>query len=68
MNTNEKKKHTVRSSCDDCMHFTYDEYYDCWDCEVSMDEDDYGRISTNSRSYCPYYRPGDEYTIVRKQN
>jgi uncharacterized OB-fold protein len=66
----EKKKHTVVSRCDDCMHFTYDYEYECWDCGMSMnmDEDDYMRITTDSHSYCPYYRPGNEYTIVRKQN
>ena len=62
------KKHI--SNCDICMHYSYDEEYDCYDCEISMDmdEDDYSRLSFSSRSYCPYYRPGDEYTIVRKQN
>lgn len=63
---NEKKKKV--SCCDICMHFSYDEEYEEYNCEISMDQDDYQRIGFGSHSYCPYYRPGDEYTIVRKQN
>ena len=36
--------------------------------KVDMDEDDYAKINSFAQKGCPYYHPGDEYTIVRKQN
>lgn len=50
------------------MHYEYDEEYDCYDCIIDMDEDEILRIYTDKHRGCPYFRPGDEYTIVRKQN
>lgn len=55
-------------SCDFCINYTYDEEYDCYTCIIDMDEDElystvFGRVKD-----CPYFRMGDEYTIVRKQN
>ena len=45
-----------------------DEEYEEMVCAIDLDEDDYaGFISGNTRA-CPYFRAGDEYTIVRKQN
>lgn len=50
------------------MNYIYDEDYECMTCAVDLDEDEYaGFISGRERS-CPYFRPGDEYSIVRKQN
>ena len=36
-------------------------------CCVSMDEDDYIRLNTDSHYQCPYYQCGDEYKVVRHQ-
>ena len=46
----------------------YDEEYDCYRCSVDLDMDEAEQFMTYSVRSCPYYRPGDEYTIVRKQN
>ena len=57
--------------CETCMNLYYDEEYEEWACAVSdnMDEDDLAALLLGGRERpCPYYRPGDEYTIVRKQN
>ena len=59
--------------CDSCLHLYYDEEYDDWFCAAQdgMDEDDLARrFAAPSRTpdTCPYYRGGDEYTIVRQQN
>ena len=55
------------SRCESCMNYAYDEDYDCMTCAIDLDEDEYlGFISCNTRQ-CPYFRPGDEYSIVRKQ-
>ena len=56
-------------NCDQCINYIYDEEYDEYCCSVDMDEDDYGRmLSSNNKDQCPYFRFGDEYSIVRKQN
>ena len=39
--------------CTQCAFYIYDDYY---------------RISEGHYKVCPYYRNGDEYLIVRKQN
>lgn len=56
--------------CENCMHLEYDEATNEYVCGVgpSMDEDDFARMSYHPRKQCPYYKIGDEYTIVRKQN
>lgn len=56
--------------CEDCMHLEYDEATKEYVCSVApiMDEDDMARMSYYLSKRCPYYKIGDEYTIVRKQN
>lgn len=56
-----------KSSCDSCLYYVYDEDYDCYICQMDMDEDELARFLTDQRSQCPYYRLGDDYSIVRKQ-
>jgi len=53
--------------CDSCSNYVYDEEYDCYECMVNMDEDDYGRLMADSRFQCPYYSEDNEYKIVRHQ-
>jgi hypothetical protein len=52
------------------MHLYYDDEYEDWLCGAAgyMDEDDVARDFAQKRRECPFFRPGDEYTIVRKQN
>ena len=47
----------MKSCCDMCMFYEYDEEY----------EEMVRFVMSGSKS-CPYFRFGDEYTIVRKQN
>ncbi len=56
------------ANCEDCMHYSYDEEYECYTCLMELDQDELYRFITGSIKDCPYYRFGDEYTIVRKQN
>lgn len=65
MKKTEKKR--VRSSCESCMYYDYDEYYECYTCEVDLDEDEMVRFMEDRFYSCPYYRAGDEYQIVKKQ-
>lgn len=58
----------MKASCDICMNYAYDEEYDCYECTVDMDEDEVYSLLSGHRNTCPYFRQGDDYTIVRKQN
>ena len=57
----------MKSTCDTCLYYEYDEEYECYGCQVNLDEDEMARFVSDSHYVCPYYRYGDEYTIVRKQ-
>lgn len=57
----------MSSKCDSCAHYEYDEEYECYVCEMNLDEDEWYRFVTSSYRECPYYRYGDEYAIVRHQ-
>ena len=68
--TNEKPKYVPKkavAACDSCIHFVYDEEYGDYACEVDLDEDEMSSFLRDEKFACPYYRPGDEYLIVRKQ-
>ncbi|MFR0944199.1 MAG: DUF6472 family protein [Clostridia bacterium] len=47
--------------------FVYDDEYECYTCEVDLDEDEMARFLQDKFYNCPYYQLGDEYRIVRKQ-
>jgi hypothetical protein len=56
--------------CEDCLNYVYEEETGENYCMVLslMDEDDYSRLISKERKICSYYRLGNEYTIVKKQN
>ena len=54
-------------NCELCLHNVQDEYGDYY-CDVQLDEDEYARYLARRNPACPYYQPGDEYALVRKQN
>lgn len=55
------------SVCENCGNFVYDEDYECYVCEVNLDEDDMVRFLQGNTKECSYYINGDEYQVVRKQ-
>ncbi|MBE7043051.1 MAG: hypothetical protein E7399_06105 [Ruminococcaceae bacterium] len=59
----EKRK---MDECERCLYGEYDEEYDEFICCMILDEDELIRLS--QKKHCPYFRDGDEYLIVRKQN
>jgi hypothetical protein len=61
----EKKK--TQGSCEMCMYYEYDEDYECYCCQMNLDEDEMARFMMNRMEGCRYFRFGDEYMIVRKQ-
>ncbi len=54
--------------CDLCAYYTYDDSLEMYICDAYLDEDDLERMSHSKNKSCPYFRPGDEYSLVRKQN
>ena len=56
-----------QTNCESCANYVYDEESDCYCCEVDLDEDEMARFLADEYRDCPYYVPGDEYLVVRKQ-
>lgn len=54
-------------SCEECAKYVYDEEYECYECQMYLDEDEIIRISSGASGTCPYFQFEDEYRIVRKQ-
>lgn len=57
----------ARSNCETCVYYVYDDDYDCYSCDMDLDEDEMYRFMQGSFVNCPYYRLDDEYSIARKQ-
>ena len=57
-----------KTECESCANYAYDEESDCMYCEVNLDEDEMYRFVRGNNDNCHYFRMGDDYTIVRKQN
>lgn len=53
--------------CDQCLNNMQDEDGEEY-CGVQLDEDEYARYLQRHYRSCPYFEPGDEYKIVRRQN
>lgn len=72
MDIEKKNKHdTVETDCTSCLYYDYDDDYGDYVCNLSLDEDEFVRLSaygSGRKTQCPYYRFYDEYKSVRKQN
>ena len=64
----ENKKDGLKSRCEDCEFYDYDEYYGEMYCKADLDEDEMERFARQATANCPYFKFYDEYTSVRKQN
>jgi len=53
--------------CEECNFYIYDDDYECYTCEQDLDEDEMARFLADEFRDCPYYQPGNEYLVVRKQ-
>lgn len=58
---------SVQSNCDTCCNYIYDDDYECYTCEMNLDEDEMCQFIEGNYKNCPYYRLDDEYAVVRKQ-
>ena len=50
-----------------CHYYIYDEIYDDYVCDMDLDEDEMVRFLSSRTNDCPYWRPGDDYALARKQ-
>lgn len=55
-------------SCEMCSHYVFDDYMQCYTCEINLDENEMERFLKGSNFACHYFSLEDEYKIVRKQN
>ena len=58
----------MKANCEYCMNYYYDEEYECMCCAINLDQDELASFMADRFDDCPYFRMGDESTIVRKQN
>ena len=58
----------MKTICENCVNYIYDEEDDCYGCDAVLDEDEMMRFLSGNNSDCPYYVTNDDYKIVRKQN
>lgn len=56
-----------QGSCEYCSNYVYDEEYEYYCCDVSLDEDKMARFLRGNTKGCPYFQMENEYKIVRKQ-
>ena len=55
------------NNCESCAYYLYDEDYECYVCDMDLDEDEMAHFMMGNFSHCPYFQLYDEYKIVRKQ-
>lgn len=55
------------NDCESCTYYIYDEEYDCYECQINLDEDDMVRFLSCTSFHCPHYQYNNEYKIVNKQ-
>jgi hypothetical protein len=56
------------TDCEHCAHYIYDDEYECYVCDINLDEDEMARFITGTVRDCHYFNLYDEYKIVKKQN
>ncbi len=59
---------SAKTNCDYCINYIYDEETGCYECAVSLDEDEMDRFLSHSFRECPYFQFDNEYKMVQKQN
>lgn len=57
----------MKSNCDYCNNYCYDEILNYYYCAVNLDEDEMSKFIRNTYKECPHFQHEDDYKIVRKQ-
>lgn len=58
----------MQQQCDECLYGVYDDECGDYTCSMLWEEDVCARQSQGYYKTCPYFRPGDDYSLVRQQN
>jgi len=56
------------NECDCCLYLAEDQEMGEFYCSMNFDQDELEKWITDRHASCPYFRRGDDYSIVRKQN
>ena len=62
------KRKMSNGSCEYCAHYLYDDEYDEYYCDVSLDEDEMEAYMRGNSVSCGFFKFYDEYKMVEKQN
>ena len=46
-------------NCENCVNYKYEEDYDCYICDMDLDEDEMVRFLSASFENCPYFQLED---------
>lgn len=57
----------MADNCESCLNYCYDEDYECYVCDMELDEDEMVHFLQGTFHHCPYFQYNDEYKIVKKQ-
>ena len=63
----EQQPKYASGTCDSCEFYDYDEEWDEYVCQMSLDEDEMLDFLGRNPRGCHYYRYYDEYKSVQKQ-
>lgn len=55
------------NQCEYCLYLAYDEELEDDYCSIRLDQDELEKLRYTQHSSCPYFRQGDDYSIVKKQ-
>lgn len=58
----------MKSNCECCQYYEYDEDLEAYICTLNLDEDEMEQFVNHTNRDCPYFIFYDEYKLVEKQN
>ena len=53
-----------KSNCEHCANYVYDEEYDCYVCQINLDEDEVVKFMQGTFDSCHYFKFYDEYLKI----
>ena len=57
----------MKSICENCSNYAYDDENEFYCCDANLDEDDMVKFLQGRNTNCSFFRLDDEYGVVRKQ-
>lgn len=57
----------MKTECEFCAFCSYDEEDESYYCQANLDEDEMERFLSAAADACPFWQPGDEYRLSRRQ-